>query len=261
MIRLTLSAGNAVPALNKTTFKLGFLAMLPALLAGCLFFRGQRYQDLTTRTPLEENHFLVLGFMGGRDSWKTENHLQGLAVKLRSMDHLPLHVEAMENRKRGLAVELIRKALDRNRDGQLEMEERVSARLILYGQSFGGAAVVKLARQLENMQVPVLLTIQIDSVGRGDGRIPSNVARAANFFQRNGLLIRGEPRVVPEDPLRTTILGNFEFDYGQKQIDISRVPWHKKVFRQAHTKMEHDAEVWERVEELILGEIRSQSAQ
>lgn len=238
-------------ALNK----LGFLGMLPALLAGCLFFRGQRYQDLTTRTPLDEKHFLVLGFMGGRDSWKTENHLRRLAVKLRSMDHPSLHLETVENRKRGLAIELIQRALDRNRNGQLEMGERVSARLILYGQSFGGAAVVKLARQLEKMQVPVLLTVQIDSVGRGDDRIPSNVARAANLFQRNGLMIRGEPRVVPEDPLRTTILGNFEFDYSKKVIDISGVRWHKKIFRQAHTKMEHDADVWAKVEELILEEI------
>ena len=131
-----------------------------------------------------------------------------------------------------------------------------SARLILYGQSFGGAAVVKLARQLDKLGVPVLLTVQIDSVGRGDGRIPPNVARAASLFQRNGVLISGEAPIVAEDPLKTTILGNFEFDYRKKRIDISAVPWHKKVFREAHTKMEHDPEVWEKVEDLILTEIR-----
>jgi thioesterase domain-containing protein len=69
----------------------------------------------------------------------------------------------------------------------------------LYGQSFGGAAVVKLARQLDKLGVPVLLTVQIDSVGRGDARIPPNVARAASLFQRNGVLISGEAPIVAED--------------------------------------------------------------
>jgi hypothetical protein len=239
--------------------KLSSMALFQVLLADCLLSRGQRYEDFVTRTPLAEKHFLVLGFMGGRDSWKAKNHLQELATKLRTMRHPLLHVETVENRKRGLAIELIQKALDRDGNGRLEAEERAAARLILYGQSFGGAAVVKLARQLDKLRVPVLLTVQIDSVGRGDARIPPNVARAACLFQRNGLLIRGEAPIVAEDPRKTTILGNFEFDYRQKEIDISAVPWHKKIFREAHTKMEHDPEVWEKVEDLILREITSLS--
>ena len=246
---------------SDIALKLGSLALFQALLTGCLFSRGQRYEDFVTRTPLLEGHFLVLGFMGGRDSWKAKNHLQGLATKFRAMRDPLLHVETVENRKRGLAIELIQKALDRDGNGQLEPEERASARLILYGQSFGGAAVVKLARQLDKLGVPVLLTVQIDSVGRGDAHIPRNVARAASLFQRNGLLISGEAPIVADDPLKTTILGNFEFDYRQKQIDISGVPWHKKVFREAHTKMEHDPEVWQKVEDLILREIAANSAQ
>src|SRR5262245_42308411 len=116
-------------------------------------------------------------------------------LKLRSIKNPLVYAEALENKKRGLAIELIRKAFDRNRDGELDEQERTSVRLILYGQSFGGAATVKLARQLKTMSVPVLLTVQIDSVGRGDKIIPSNVARAANPFQRNGLFIRGEPQI------------------------------------------------------------------
>jgi hypothetical protein len=46
---------------------------------------------------------------------------------------------------------MIRRAFDRNRDGQLDAQERAGVRLILYGQSFGGAAAVKLARELERM--------------------------------------------------------------------------------------------------------------
>ena len=244
---------------TDVVLKLSSLALLQALLTGCLSSRGQRYEDFVTRTPLAEKDFLVLGFMGGRDSWKTRNNLQGLAAKFRAMRHPWLHVETVENRKRSLALDLIHKAFDRDRNGRLQAEERHSARLILYGQSFGGAAVVKLARQLFELQVPVLLTVQIDSVGRGDARIPPNVARAASLFQKNGVLIRGEAPIVAEDPVKTTILGNFEFDYRQKEVDISGVPWHKKVFREAHTKMEHDSEVWDKVEDLILGEIANSS--
>src|SRR5262245_7800818 len=129
--------------LRHSFLRLSLLALLTAMLPGCLLSRGQRYEDFETRTPLAEKHFLMLGFMGGRDSWKAKNHLQGLAMKFRAMQHPLLHVETVENRKRGLAIDLIRKALDRDRNGQLQAEERASARLILYGQSFGGAAVVK----------------------------------------------------------------------------------------------------------------------
>ena len=179
------------------------------------------------------------------------------ALKLRSIKDPLVYAETLENKKRGLAIELIRKAFDRNGDGELNEQERTSVRLILYGQSFGGAATVKLARQLKTMSVPVLLTVQIDSVGRGDKIIPSNVAPAANLFQRNGLFIRGEPQIIPEDPVKTTIVGNFEFDYTKKRIDISQVPWHKRVFRVAHNRIEHDSDVWAKVEELILDAINN----
>jgi hypothetical protein len=219
---------------------------------GCFLVQGQRYQDFATQTPIGKGDLLILGFMGGRDSWDTNNALRRLALKLRSRAAAGFRVETVENRKRALAIELVRKAFDRDRNGHLDEQERASARLILYGQSFGGAAVVKLARQLKSMAVPILLTVQIDSVGRGDRVIPSNVAQAANLFQRNGLLIRGEPEIVPEDRDRTTIIGNFEFDYSQKEVDVSQVRWHKKIFRVAHSKMEHDPDVWAKVEELIL---------
>ena len=136
--------------------------------------------------------------------------------------------------------------------GQFENQQRASARLVVYGQSFGGAAVVKLARQLKELGVPVLLTVQVDSVGRGDKVIPSNVRRAANLFQRDGPIIKGEREIRAEDPNKTTIVGNFKFDYEGKEIDLSEVSWLKRLFQAAHTKMDHDPEVWALVEKLIL---------
>lgn len=194
--------------------------------------------------------------MGGREPWNNDNrNVRKLALKLRSMHGSEICVETVENKKRALAIELITKAFDRNRDGKLDEREQASIRLILYGQSFGGAAVVKLARQLKKMDVPVTLMIQVDSIGRGDRVIPSNVALAANLYQRNGWFIRGEPEIRADDPARTKIAGNFEFDYSRKQIDVSKVPFMKKAFRVAHTRMEYDPDVWAKVEELILDSI------
>ncbi len=231
------------------------LGLLP--LTGCVLMRGQRYHYFTTATPVEENKVLILGFLGGREPWNNRRrNVRKLALKLRAQYPDTVRIETVENRKRHLALELIRRAFDRNGDGQLDAQERAGVRLILYGQSFGGAAVVKLARELERMGAPVLLTVQVDSVGRGDRIIPANVARAANLFQRNGLFIRGEPEIRAEDPSRTTIIGNFEFDYRNKKIDLSEVSWMKKLFRAAHTKMDFDPAVWALVEELIIKEIK-----
>jgi hypothetical protein len=164
---------------------------------------AQRYQDFTTRTPLPEDEILIVGFMGGRESWDNgKKGVRKLALLLRAMNLPGVHVETVENKRRRLAVELIRNAFDRNRDDELDERERASTRLIVYGQSFGGAAVVKLAPQLKKMEVPILLTVQVDSVGRGDKVIPSNVSRAANLFQRDGLIIKGEREIRPEDGRR-----------------------------------------------------------
>ncbi len=232
------------------------------LLSERVSVRGQSYQDFMTVTPLRENQVLILGFLGGREPWDSPHrNVRKLALKLRAQYPDEVQLETLENTKRHLALELIRRAFDRNGDGSLDAQERAGARLILYGQSFGGAAVVKLARQLREIGVPVLLTVQVDSVGRGDGIIPANVARAANLFQRNGKLIRGEPGIRPEDPSRTTIIGNFEFDYRDKKIDLSEVSWMKRLFREAHTRMDFDPVVWAQVEDLILKEIKGQGSE
>ncbi len=225
--------------------------------SGCFFSRGQRYDHFTTWTPLPKGAALILGIMGGREPWNNDQRgVRRLALKLRKIAPESLHVETVENKKRQLAVELIRNCLDRDQDHSLSRSERRSIHLILYGQSFGGAAVLKLARQLRALDVPVLLTVQVDSVGRDDSLIPENVAFAANLFQKNGFFIRGEPEIRASDQSHTMILGNYEFDYRDKPIDLSGVSWFKKVFRTAHTKMDHDPAVWDKVEALIWETLR-----
>lgn len=241
----------------------GWALFLTAVLclagAGCLLVRsGQRYHHFITQTPLPVGGTLVLGFMGGRQPWDNEKEgTRRLALKLRARKLPGVHVETVENRKRDLALRLIREAFDRDRSGELDAGERNSARVILYGQSFGGAAVVKLARQLEALDVPVLLTVQVDSVGRNDAVIPANVRSAANLHQQDGRFLRGEREIRAADPERTAILGNFRFSYNDKDIDLSGVPWHKTIFRAAHAKMDRDPEVWAKVERLILEVVES----
>ncbi len=242
---------------------LGSATALSALLL-ILLFNGdlranQKFSDFTTVTPIAAEDWLIIGFPGGREKWT--NHEQivvRLADRLRARKLSTAHIEVVENKHRKLAIELVRRALDRNRNGQLEPEERDSARVILYGQSMGGAAVVKAARELDTLGVPVRLTVQIDSVGVGDARIPPNVRRAANLFQSNGVLIRGEKEIRAEDPARTEILGNFPYDYSRRKIILPRtahVKWYKRLFWTAHTQMEFDPAVWEKAEALILAEL------
>jgi hypothetical protein len=66
------------------------------------------------------------------------------------------------------------------------------------------------------------------------------------------LIIKGEREICPEEPSKTTIIGNFRFGYKGKKVDLSEVSWLKRKFPSAHTKMDHDPEVWALVEKIIL---------
>ena len=229
------------------------LLVIAAMGSSCVPRSIQQFRHFATPGPLQQGHTLVLGFMGGRDSWRnTEVGVGRTAQWLRLQSLSGVHVETVENRRRDLALRLVQASLDSNRDDRLQPDERLRARIIVYGQSFGGAAVVKFARQLERLGIPVLLTIQVDSVGRGDGVIPPNVRAAANLYQDNGRLIRGEAPIRAADSSRTRILGNFRFDYENRDIDLSHLRWYKKIGRAAHAKMDRDPAVWRKVEELIL---------
>lgn len=247
------TSGN--PSLARTVRRL--LPMLLLLAAGreasCAPHPPQQFQHFTAPRPLQPGHTLVLGFMGGRDSWRNTEVGVGRTARWLRQKAIPgVHVETLENLKRHLALRLVRSCMDSSGDGRLQPQERLQARIVLYGQSFGGAAVVKFARQLERLDIPVLLTVQVDSVGRGDGLIPPNVRAAANLYQDNGRIIRGEAPIRAADSGRTRILGNFRFDYSNLDIDLSHLPWYKKIARRAHAKMDRDPAVWDKVEELLL---------
>ncbi len=224
--------------------------------SGYALVRGQRYQTFSTPTPLLPGETLVIGIHGGRNRWDdARRSIRRVALQLRNRNLPGVHVETVENNRRSIALELVRNAFDRNRDGKLDPGEAASARVVLYGQSLGGAAVVKLARELKALGVPVLLTVQIDSVGFNDSHLPDNVRAAANLYEDSGWLIHGEPKIRADDPSRTAVLGNIRFNYRMKQIDLSDLPWYRKAFRVDHIRVEHDPDVWAKVEELLLAEL------
>jgi pimeloyl-ACP methyl ester carboxylesterase len=203
---------------------------------------------------------VIVGFLGGRDAWndKTKGVRQvGLSLTDPARNW---YAETFENRRRNVAEKFVVEALDGNGDGHLDTDESSRATLVVFGQSFGGAATTKFAWRLNELGLPVFLTLQIDSVGRGDGKIPPNVRYAANLYQVDGWIISGENPIRATAPSRTRIIGNWRFDYSQppgSDISLEDLPWYKIAFRAAHAKMDRDPRVWALVDDLIRAACRS----
>lgn len=243
-------------AIYRKCLLFGLLTTVIISQMGCSWFNRQQYHNFNTLTPIHEKNVLVMGILGGNERWDDDTRgIRQLALKLSTMDFPDVNVETLENRKLDLAMELIHNAFDRNLDRQLDDYERASARLILFGHSLGGSAAIKLSRRLKEMDVPVLLTVQVDSVGLKDHIVPSNVLRAANLFQQNGWILKGERKIEAEDPTSTTIIDNIEFDYRNRGVDMSGVPLERRLFSVPHSKMDAEPEVWSIVEEMIITEI------
>ncbi|MBZ5615929.1 MAG: hypothetical protein LAO23_18135 [Acidobacteriia bacterium] len=195
-----------------------------------------------------------MGFVGGFVS--RDDMVHGpvqLAARLRHDCPPGVHVEVLENRRREAAHAEIMRFVDVDRDGTLSPEEKKNARIILYGHSWGASEAVTLARELGKEGIPVLLTVQVDSVpkpGENDKDIPANVAEAANFYELDGIL-HGRPQIRAADPSRTHIIGNFRIDYKANPIRCDQYPWWDRFFTKAHTEMECDPKVWAQVESLI----------
>jgi len=208
--------------------------------------------------PRPANRTVIIGFLGGFERWNDEHRgVRRVALDLRAREELNVVAETFGNHHRAAAMAFLQNLLDTNGDGKLEANERASARVILYGQSWGGAAAVKAARELSSWGVPVLLTVQVDSVGVSDAVIPPNVRSAANFFQHDPLTIHGRQEIRAADPARTEILGNYELTYLFRPIDASpgSASWARRNLGGGHAKMELDPAVWAQVEELILNAI------
>jgi hypothetical protein len=197
---------------------------------------------------------IVIGFVGGfvRHDDRVHTEVQ-LVQRLREEYASSAFVETFENHRGRDAHQAVLHLLDANSDGKLSPEEKQNARIIIFGHSWGASETVELARQLEKDGIPVVLTIQVDSVskmGENDAVIPANVAQAANFYQLDGML-HGQPQIRAANPARTRILGNFRSDYKTKPLSCGQYPWWDRVFMKPHIQIECDPAVWSQVESLI----------
>jgi hypothetical protein len=203
---------------------------------------------------------IVVGFVGGFVRHNNPHHGPVVLAQhiLRSVPK-DTYVQVFENRHRKSAYRTILHLLDRDRDGKLSDAEKAQARIILFGQSWGASAAVMLARELDRMGIPVLLTVQVDSVAKlwqNDTVIPDNVAAAVNFYQTQGI-IHGRRAIVAADATKTQILGNYLFDYRKNPVKCPEASWTDRVFTPGHMQSECDPKLWGQVEDLVQQRLES----
>ncbi len=232
------------------------------LAAASLFASGEKMParaGVGTTGARASSRVIVLGFLGGYVRHDDMLHTEvQLAARLRSAYPSLACAEVFENHKADEAYAEVLRLLDAGPDGSLGEAEKRNARIILYGHSWGASAAIDLARQLGRSSIPVLLTVQVDSITRhhqDDALIPANVSEAINFYQPNSVL-HGQAEIRAADPRRTRILGNFRFDYKTNPVSCSDgYPWLVRHFAKPHAEIECDPSVWNRVEDLIRARI------
>ncbi len=197
---------------------------------------------------------IVIGFVGGFVGHDNPHHGPvRLAAQIRPTVPKDTYVRIFENRRRKKAYDAIVRLLDTNHDGVLSAEEKARARIILFGQSWGAAAAVLLARDLRREGVPVLLTVQVDSVAKAwqnDSVIPDNVAEAVNFYQTHGI-IHGRARITAADPAKTEIRGNYRMDYKENPVECPDASRLERALTPGHMQSECDPRLWSLIENMV----------
>ena len=129
---------------------------------------------------------IVIGFVGGFISHDNPNHSEvQLAARLRQAYPSGVEVETFESYHKGKARKRVLSLLDTNHDGILTLDEKQNARIIIYGHSWGGSAALAVARRLEKDGIPVLLTVQVDSISmfrKNDARRPRERGPGRKFL-------------------------------------------------------------------------------
>ncbi|OLE12417.1 MAG: hypothetical protein AUG89_07575 [Acidobacteria bacterium 13_1_20CM_4_56_7] len=229
--------------------------LLPGLVLSCaLALPAFAANGAIEAQPSSKVNYILVGFAGGFVRHDNPHHgpVQ-LAQRLRREAPAGTYVEVFENRRRKKAFRTVLRLLDSNHDGNLSGDEKSQAHVILFGHSWGGSAVVLLARELHRTGVPVLLTVQVDSIAKPwqqDEVIPDNVEAAVNFYQSHGL-IHGRSEIKAEDGSKTQILGNYRFDYREHPVQCEATSWFDRTFTPSHMQSQCDPQLWNKVEDLV----------
>lgn len=197
---------------------------------------------------------IVIGFLGGFVAHDDTHHPEVLLIEgLRHEYPKNVYFGLFENRKVDDAYRAVLNRLNAKQDRALSDMEKGRACILLFGHSWGASAVVTLARKLGREGIPVRLTVQVDSIAKPfhtDRVIPANVVEAANFYQTHGL-IHGRSRIVAADPLRTTIIGNFQWEYKAEPKECRDFSWYARFFTKSHIAIECDPKIWLQVQTLL----------
>jgi|SRR6202789_576885 hypothetical protein len=231
------------------------------LLLEFLLLAGAQAQPLGSAAPPNSGvrgKLIVIGFMGGNVSPGNFVHREAtMARQLQQSYPAALQAIVFANHDASHALRTVLAMLDENGDGHLSAKEKSAARIVIYGHSWGASETVMLARRLNELGIPVLLTIQVDSVAKpneNDASIPPNVRQAVNFYETEGLL-HGRSTIAAMDPSQTKILGNYESSYRDHPISCAGFPWFARTFMKPHIEIENDPSVWTKVEALIRAQL------
>jgi hypothetical protein len=224
------------------------LVLLPAILAA-----PSAAQVSVPKVGSADGKVIIIGFVGGFVSQDDAKHPE-VQFAAYLLHRYPLSEAVVFGNHHGRrALREVVRMLDSNADGVLTPNERRKSTIILYGHSWGAAETVTFAHGLEQMGIPVALTIQIDTIAKPGSKgtiIPANVASAINFYQARGPL-HGLPEIVAADPKQTTILGNILMTYENRPIDCRNYSWYARVFNRPHHEIENDFRVWDKAASLI----------
>jgi pimeloyl-ACP methyl ester carboxylesterase len=207
----------------------------------------------TAATPPTNRNVIIIGFVGGFVSRNDTKHPEvQFAAYLR--DRYPtIHVDVFGNHHGRKALRHVVSLLDADRDGVLSSIEKEQATVIVYGHSWGATETVAFADDLGQIDIPVALTILIDTIakpGRKASAISPNVESAINFYQTRGPL-HGAPEIVAADPARTKILGNIRMTYENRPINCDNYSWYSRTLNKPHHEIENDLRVWNQIASLI----------
>ena len=245
-----------VSALRTSIVSLVMLATTATPVAS----RAANTSLLRSNAPASPSN-IVIGFVGGFVSHNNIHHgpVQ-FAQHIQRTVPKGTYVRVFENRRRKQAYDDVLRLLDTDHDGVLSPEEKTRAHIVLFGHSWGASAAVLLARDLRRRGIPVLLTVQVDSVAKpwqNDAIIPDNVVEAINFYQTQGI-IHGRRQIAAADPAKTEILGSYRMDYKKTPIDCPEASWWYRVVTPGHMQSECDPHLWSQIEALVRQQLSPQ---
>ncbi len=167
---------------------------------------------------------IVAGFRGAIED-PNDRHSGVVAIRnrLRSLGHADLCARVFSPYHQGRALKWILAQFHsapslESSQGEVSREPKV----ILFGYSLGGWAMMAVARHLGKENVPVQLGVEVDSMWLASKTVPPNVLEAANFYQRKSWLMKGRGHIRAQDSELTQIVVNEWLDGpGHFSIDLA----------------------------------------